>query len=200
MQEAEKRLLALGCPKVNLLVRTTNSQVREFYRKLGFSPDAALSLGKRLPEAPPDHGDSYKIRSPRPGDFGWVVSRHGALYAEEYRWDERFEGFVAEIVAKFIRKHDPNRERCWIAERDQEIVGSVFLMKASPTVAKLRLLLVEPNARGLGVGTRLVDECLRFARQAGYRKIKRCASCRPPHLPKSGLSFGSQRTPPQFWP
>jgi len=171
MQEAEKRLLFLGCPKVNLLVRTSNSQVIEFYRKLGFTRDDAVSLGKRLLVDAPDQRDSYAIRPPKPGDLGWVVHLHGALYAEEYHWDEQFEGLVADIVAKFIRNHDPKREHCWIAERDKEIVGSVFLVKKSATVAKLRLLIVEPKARGLGVGTRLVDECLRFARQAGYRKI-----------------------------
>jgi DNA-binding MarR family transcriptional regulator/GNAT superfamily N-acetyltransferase len=122
--------------------------------------------------AQPDRKVPYLIRSPQPGDLGWVVHRHGALYAEEYHWDEQFEGLVAGIAAKFIQHHDPKRERCWIAERDVEVIGSVFLVKESPTVAKLRLLLVEPKARGLGIGTRLVDECLRFARQAGYRKIK----------------------------
>ena len=172
IQEAENRLLALGCPKVNLMVRRSNTQVIKFYRNLGFSPDDVVSLGKRLPKVPSDPGASYIIRPAQPGDMGWVVYRHGALYAEEYRWDEQFEGLVADIVAKFIRDHDPKRERCWIAERDKEIVGSVFLVKESPMVAKLRLLLVEPTARGLGIGTRLVDECLRFARQAGYRKVK----------------------------
>ena len=120
----------------------------------------------------PDPKVPYILRTSQPGDLGWVVHRHGALYAEEYHWDEQFEGLVADIVAKFIRDHDSKRERCWIAERDREIVGSVFLVKESPTVAKLRLLLVEPKARGLGIGARLVDECIRFARQAGYRKIK----------------------------
>ncbi|RPJ42452.1 MAG: GNAT family acetyltransferase [Deltaproteobacteria bacterium] len=172
MQEAEKRLLALGCPKVNLLVRTSNSQVIEFYRKLGFAREDVVSLGKRFLVDPLDQQDTYVIRPPRPGDLGQVVHLHGALYAEEYHWDEQFEGLVADIVAKFIRDHDPKRERCWIAESNKEIIGSVFLVKKSVTVAKLRLLIVEPKARGLGVGTRLVDECLRFARQAGYRKIK----------------------------
>jgi len=113
----------------------------------------------------------YLIRPHQNGDMGWIVHRHGALYAQEYRWDEQFEALVAEIVAKFIRHHDPKRERCWIAEKDNEIVGSVFLMKRSKAVGQLRLLLVEPSARGLGIGARLVDECVRFARQAGYRKV-----------------------------
>jgi len=113
----------------------------------------------------------YLLRDPRPGDIGWVVHRHGMLYSQEYDWDERFEALVAEIAAKFVQNLDPKRERCWIAERDGEILGSVFLVKDSDEIARLRLLLVEPEARGLGLGKRLVEECVQFARRAGYKKI-----------------------------
>jgi DNA-binding MarR family transcriptional regulator/GNAT superfamily N-acetyltransferase len=131
---------------------------------------AMLTIEKLL-AAQPEHSVPYLLRPHQPGDMGWVVYRHGVLYAEEYGWDEQFEALVAGIVANFIQNYDAKKERCWIAEMDGEVVGSVFLVKKSDEVAKLRLLLVEPKARGMGIGTRLVEECLRFTRRVGYKKV-----------------------------
>jgi len=111
------------------------------------------------------------LRPPGPGDFGWVVERHGALYAQEFRWDETFEALVARIVADFVDHRDPAREAAWIAEVDGDRVGCVFCVQESDEAARLRILLVEPGARGMGIGGRLVDECIRFARRAGYTKV-----------------------------
>src|SRR5262249_13027841 len=129
---------------------------------------AALESVQRLLEADRKPREpSYILRSHQPGDIGWVIHRHGVLYAEEYGLDERFEALVERIAAGFIENCEPRRERCWIAERDGEIVGSVLLVKDTAEVAKLRLLYVEPKARGLGIGSRLVGECIGFARRAG---------------------------------
>jgi DNA-binding MarR family transcriptional regulator/GNAT superfamily N-acetyltransferase len=119
--------------------------------------------------------DEITLRAHGPGDMGWVVERHGVLYQQEYGWGALFEALVAEIVAKFLRDFDPKRERCWIAERrihdHVERVGSVFVVAQSRTSAKLRLLLIEPPARGQGLGKRLIEECIGFAKKAGYRKL-----------------------------
>lgn len=123
-------------------------------------------LGDRAPRKVP-----YLLRPHQPGDMGWVVHRHAVLYAQEYGWNEQFEALVAEIVADFLKNYDPRWERCWMAEMEGEIVGSVFVVKGSERVAKLRLLLVEPTGRGYGIGSRLVEECIRFARQAGYKTL-----------------------------
>jgi DNA-binding MarR family transcriptional regulator/GNAT superfamily N-acetyltransferase len=140
--------------------------VAEQHRLVG-----AMHTIERLLAAAPEPKTPYLLRPHQPGDMGWVIGRHGALYAQEYGWDDTFEALVAEIAAKFLRDFDAKRERCWIAEKDGENVGSVFVVKKSASVAQLRLLLVDPKARGLGIGHRLVGECIGFARRAGYRKL-----------------------------
>jgi DNA-binding MarR family transcriptional regulator/GNAT superfamily N-acetyltransferase len=122
-------------------------------------------------EPRPAPGATYILREPRPGDFGWIVKRNAEIYANEYGWQPPFEGVCAQIVADFANKFDPRWERCWIAEMDGDNVGCIFVARDSDTTARIRLLIVEPKARGLGLGARLVDECLGFARSAGYTKM-----------------------------
>jgi DNA-binding MarR family transcriptional regulator/GNAT superfamily N-acetyltransferase len=132
---------------------------------------AAMNEIESLLSAEPEKGASYILRPHQPGDLGWAVQQHGLLYAEQFGWDETFEALAAEVSAKFLRDFDPKWERSWIAEKNGENVGCVFLVKQSDDIAKLRMLLVHPKARGLGIGKRLVEECIRFARQKGYKKI-----------------------------
>ncbi|MPZ96704.1 MAG: GNAT family N-acetyltransferase [Propionibacteriales bacterium] len=127
------------------------------------------SIRHALGDPPKPQG--YVLRQPEPGDLGWVVARHGALYAAEYGWDSSFEALVARVVADYVDGHDPKRDAAWIAEIDGAPVGSVFCAGADASTAKLRLLLVDPAARGMGIGARLVEECLRFARRVGYSRI-----------------------------
>jgi DNA-binding MarR family transcriptional regulator/GNAT superfamily N-acetyltransferase len=122
-----------------------------------------------LTQTPP--GAGFVLRAPRPGDLGWIVQCHGVLYAQQYGWDESFEALVAQIVAEYARDHDPRREAAWIAEVGGEPAGCVLCVRREEDVAQLRLLLVDPRARGRGIGGRLIEECLRFARHAGYARI-----------------------------
>lgn len=132
---------------------------------------AAMETVETLLEAAAEPAPPLTLRPHRPGDIGWVISAHGRLYAEEYGWDITFEAMVAEIAGRFLTDFDPQRERCWIAELGVERVGAVFLVKQSDEVAKLRMLIVDPAARGHGVGRRLVEECVAFARACGYRRM-----------------------------
>jgi DNA-binding MarR family transcriptional regulator/predicted GNAT family acetyltransferase len=151
-QEIKGMLSALSAPEQEQLVK-------------------AMQTVERLLSPRPQERPAFIIRPPQPGDMGWVVSRHGALYAQEYQWDISFEAFVAKIAADFILNFDAQKERGWIAEVAGENAGCVFMVKKSDEVAKLRMLLVDPQARGLGIGKRLVEECVRFARQCGYQKL-----------------------------
>jgi DNA-binding MarR family transcriptional regulator/predicted GNAT family N-acyltransferase len=131
----------------------------------------AMTAIEQALQPPAQKPAGFLLRSHRPGDIGWVVSRHGAIYAQEYGWDISFEALVAEITAQFLRNFDAKREHCWIAEVGGEPVGSIFLVRGSDEVAKIRLLLVEKKARGLGVGRALVEQCIRFAKDSGYSSI-----------------------------
>ena len=178
MSDGRQNILRLTNPGGEVfgaLNARADNQIREMLSTLSEDRKQRLVQAMNVIEgvlAPSSDRDrNFILRMHQPGDMGWIVHRHGMLYAAEYGWDERFEALVARVAADFIENFDPKRERCWIAEKDGEIVGCVFLVKKTERVAQLRLLLVEPAARGSGLGTRLVDECARFARQAGYRKI-----------------------------
>jgi DNA-binding MarR family transcriptional regulator len=173
-RQVKLALTAKGKQAFDRLDRTSHQEVGKMIDKLpgdgGERLLQAMTVIECLldDEAPrPD----LKLRTHRPGDMGWVVQQHGRLYSEEFGWDISFEGMVAEIAAQFLKQFDPARERCWIAEIDGRQVGSVFLVRQSDEVAKLRLLIVDPAGRGLGLGKRLVDECIAFARSCGYRRI-----------------------------
>jgi len=158
------------------LNEASDAQVSSFLEGLAGEDQRSLvkamrSIERTLTSDPGDFPAPYVLRPPEPGDLGWVVQRHGALYAAEYGWNEEFEGLAAEIVGRFVKNYDEKRERCWIAERHEQKVGSIFLMKKTDEVAQLRMLFVDSRARGLGIGKRLVRECTRFARRAQYKKI-----------------------------
>jgi GNAT superfamily N-acetyltransferase len=177
--DARQSVLSLtgrGRKEFENLNQLSRKQVEEILNNLSPQDQSRLQAAMKTIEeilAPElqDERISYLLRPPQAGDMGWVVQSNGTLYAQEYGWDETYEALVAQIVADFVKNYDPKKERCWIAERDGQNVGSVFLVRESDQVAKLRLLIVDPKVRGLGIGKRLVDEVTRFARQAGYKKI-----------------------------
>jgi DNA-binding MarR family transcriptional regulator/GNAT superfamily N-acetyltransferase len=179
-QDARLRHLHLtekGCETFVTLDQRSRDEISDMLAELDDGEQQSLLKAMRTVQSILDRGRALKyaepfiLRDPQPGDMGWVTHRHGALYAQEYGWDAHFEALVAQIVADFVNHFDPARERCWIAEMDSEIVGSVFVVKVDDEVAKLRLLLVEPRARGLRLGSRLVEECIRFAKRVGYKKM-----------------------------
>lgn len=145
--------------------------MRLIQRSLGGSGDVAIAGSAAAAMEPGRDGEPFTLRGHRAGDMGWIVSRQSALYAEEYGWTTEYEALAADIVAHFLKTFDPTRERCWVAERDGARLGAVMIVRESDAVAKLRLLHVEREARGLGIGRRLVAECVRFSRAAGYEKI-----------------------------
>jgi DNA-binding MarR family transcriptional regulator/GNAT superfamily N-acetyltransferase len=170
------KLTRQGKTAFSELDQRSNDEAQHLLKRLSVKQRTELLQGMRSIENAMDAKPSrapYILRQHRPGDMGWVVHRHGVIYTQELGWTPDFEAVVARIVADFIDNFDPKRERCWIAERDGEIAGSVFLVQhpEKKDTAKLRLLLVESSARGLGLGKALVDECTHFARAAGYKKI-----------------------------
>jgi DNA-binding MarR family transcriptional regulator/GNAT superfamily N-acetyltransferase len=176
--DARKALLSLtgrGRTMFASLDARSHDEAGALLAQLSARNQAALTASMRTIErllgAPAEKTSPVILRPLEPGDIGWIIHRHGVIYAREYRYDTRFEALVAGVAAEFVERFDATCERCWIVEMDGEVVASVFLVRKSATVAKLRLLLVEPAVRGLGLGARLVDECIRFARGAGYRKI-----------------------------
>ncbi|MGI5151078.1 bifunctional helix-turn-helix transcriptional regulator/GNAT family N-acetyltransferase [Plantactinospora sp. CA-294935] len=175
--DARRQVVTLteaGRAAYDLLNQRTQTEIESLLTRLAVADrkrlvEAMRTIRSLLGEAVPPR--AYLLRPIGPGDLGWVVHRHGVRYAEEYGWDVTFEALVARIVAEYVEGRDPRREEAWIAELDGAPVGCVFCVRRDDEVAQLRLLLVEPEARGLGIGSRLVDECLRFARRAGYREI-----------------------------
>jgi DNA-binding MarR family transcriptional regulator len=174
-RQSHLALSPLGQRTFTPLERRSQRDTAAMLRRLAPADQARLMAAMNTIEtllggktaAKPRSGRGYRLRAPGPGDFGWIVQRHAELYAQEYQWTDPFEGLCAQIVADFVNDYDPKRERCWIVEMNGENVGTVMLVKDKAEIARIRLLLVDPKARGLGLGARLIEECIRFARQAG---------------------------------
>lgn len=154
-------LEAASCNAVDALLKPLNSNARR-------TLVTAMTTVRSILDETASNSGPFIIREPKSGDIGWIIHRHGVLYHDEFGYDQRFEALVAEIAGQFVKQCDPRMERCWIAERDGEVAGSVFVVNAGAGVAKLRLLYVEPSARGLGIGRRLVSEVIDFAREKKY--------------------------------
>lgn len=169
------QLTGEGQAACRMLNERSNVQIASLLRQLSVEQQRTVATSmntvREILDGDSSHDHPVRLRHPAAGDYGWVISRHGEIYAEEFGWDARFEALVAHIVADYVDEHDPERERCWIAERDSQPVGSVFVVRKDNEVAKLRLLLVDPVARGTGLGRRLVRECIQFAHDAGYRRL-----------------------------
>lgn len=162
-KQVEDKLEQLSSSQVaDLIAPLPNTERRQLVRSM-------QHIEKLLSKEPPE--PSYILRDPEPGDFGWIIHRHGVLYADEQNLDSSFEGVVAEIIADYLKNYNPKRERCWIVEHADSVAGSIFVTEGDQDTAKLRLLYVEPTARGLGIGARLVSECIKFARQKGYSRL-----------------------------
>jgi DNA-binding MarR family transcriptional regulator/GNAT superfamily N-acetyltransferase len=175
-RQSQLALTARGAKSFAPFERRSQQQASAMIGKLDANDQARLVTAMETIESllagETNEKAAYVLRAPKTGDFGWIVSRHAELYAQEYGWRDPFEGLCAQIVADFVNKYDAKFERCWIAEMNGENVGCVMLVKDDVAgVARIRLLLVDPKARGLGLGTKLTDECVRFAREVGYTKI-----------------------------
>jgi DNA-binding MarR family transcriptional regulator/N-acetylglutamate synthase-like GNAT family acetyltransferase len=175
-RRSELTLTRKGRQALAPLDRRASEQIAAMLAPLGDPEQRRLLEAMRTLEAllgaPDRPAAPYLLREPRVGDLGFIVHRQAVLYAAEYGWDQRYEALISKLVGTFLERFNPRRERCWVAERHGEIAGSVFVMEKSRTIAQLRLLYVEPGARGLGIGRRLVDECIRFAREKEYRTLR----------------------------
>jgi DNA-binding MarR family transcriptional regulator/N-acetylglutamate synthase-like GNAT family acetyltransferase len=179
LNDARESILRLTAKGRSLFARLNEKASSEVAAMLEAVPPAgqpqlieAMATIERIFGAPETDAPAFTIREHRPGDMGWIIQRHAEIYTDEYGWNSNFETLVAEIGAKFLRDLQPDRERCWIAERNGVNVGCVLMVERTKSVAQLRLLLVEPSARGLGIGNSLVNECIAFARSAGYRRMR----------------------------